>query len=87
MAPRDKLRETLSSQKFRCPVRAPELCRAQAIRHQHGDGKGAHPAGYGAHTPGHFGDLVGVTGDPLSDVTVLERPVFVMKGGEVVRGR
>ena len=35
--------------------------------------------------PGRFGDLVGVKGDPLSDVTVLEKPVFVMKGGEVVR--
>jgi imidazolonepropionase-like amidohydrolase len=33
---------------------------------------------------GRFGDLVGVKGDPLSDVTVLEHPVFVMKGGEVV---
>ncbi|MDB5476188.1 MAG: Xaa-Pro dipeptidase [Phenylobacterium sp.] len=36
---------------------------------------------------GRFGDLVGVKGDPLSDVTVLERPVFVMKGGEVVARR
>jgi imidazolonepropionase-like amidohydrolase len=35
--------------------------------------------------PGRFGDLVGVKGDPLADVTALERPVFVMKGGEVVR--
>jgi len=34
---------------------------------------------------GAWGDLVGVRGDPLADVTVLERPVFVMKGGEVVR--
>jgi imidazolonepropionase-like amidohydrolase len=33
---------------------------------------------------GRFGDLVGVKGDPLRDVTVLEHPVFVMKGGEVV---
>jgi imidazolonepropionase-like amidohydrolase len=38
----------------------------------------------GQATPGHFGDLVGVKGDPLSDVTVLEHPVFVMKGGAVV---
>jgi len=38
----------------------------------------------GQATPGHFGDLVGVKGDPLADVTVLERPVFVMKGGAVV---
>src|SRR5215470_2213454 len=34
---------------------------------------------------GAYGDLVGVSGDPLKDVTLLERPVFVMKGGEVVR--
>jgi imidazolonepropionase-like amidohydrolase len=33
---------------------------------------------------GRFGDMVGVKGDPLADVTVLERPVFVMKGGAVV---
>ena len=43
------------------------------------------PRDVGQATPGHFGDLVGVTGDPLSDVTVLEHPVFVMKGGEVVK--
>jgi imidazolonepropionase-like amidohydrolase len=34
---------------------------------------------------GVYGDLVGVKGDPLKDVTVLERPVFVMKGGEAVK--
>ena len=34
---------------------------------------------------GAYGDLVGVAGDPLSDVTVLQKPVFVMKGGEVVK--
>ena len=34
---------------------------------------------------GFWGDLVGVQGDPLRDVTVLEKPVFVMKGGEVVK--
>jgi imidazolonepropionase-like amidohydrolase len=39
----------------------------------------------GTVAPGRFGDLVGVSGDPLADVTVLERPVFVMKGGEVVK--
>jgi imidazolonepropionase-like amidohydrolase len=39
----------------------------------------------GQATPGHYGDLVGVKGDPLTDVTVLERPVFVMKGGDVVK--
>lgn len=34
---------------------------------------------------GRWGDLIAVKGDPLADVTVLERPTFVMKGGEVVR--
>lgn len=34
---------------------------------------------------GAYGDLVGVQGDPLSDVTVLQKPVFVMKGGEIVK--
>ena len=35
--------------------------------------------------PGKFGDIIGVTGDPLADVTVLEHVSFVMKGGEVVK--
>ena len=34
---------------------------------------------------GAWGDLVAVQGDPLADVTVLERVTFVMKGGDVVR--
>lgn len=34
---------------------------------------------------GAWGDLVGVKGDPLTDVRVLETPVFVMKGGQTVR--
>ena len=34
---------------------------------------------------GAWGDLVGVKGDPLTDVRILEKPVFVMKGGETVR--
>ncbi len=36
-------------------------------------------------TPGHFADLVAVSGDPLADVTVLEKVAFVMKGGAVVK--
>jgi len=35
--------------------------------------------------PGKFADIVAVTGDPLADVSVLERVDFVMKGGGVVR--
>jgi imidazolonepropionase-like amidohydrolase len=36
---------------------------------------------------GRFADLVAVDGDPLSDVTVLERPTVVAKGGAVVIDR
>jgi imidazolonepropionase-like amidohydrolase len=36
--------------------------------------------------PGAFADLVAVAGDPLTDVTELERVTFVMKGGAVVKG-
>ena len=35
--------------------------------------------------PGLYADLVAVKGDPLRDVSELERVTFVMKGGEVVR--
>jgi imidazolonepropionase-like amidohydrolase len=35
--------------------------------------------------PGAWADIVAVEGDPLKDVTTLERVKFVMKGGEVVR--
>jgi len=36
---------------------------------------------------GRYGDIIAVTGDPLADVTTLESPTFVMKGGAVVRQR
>lgn len=39
----------------------------------------------GSVTPGHFGDLIAVKGDPLKDITVLERVAHVMKGGVGVR--
>jgi imidazolonepropionase-like amidohydrolase len=35
--------------------------------------------------PGKWADVVAVDGDPLADVTTLERVKFVMKGGEVVK--
>jgi imidazolonepropionase-like amidohydrolase len=39
----------------------------------------------GAVEAGKFADLIAVAGDPLSDVTELERVRFVMKGGDIVR--
>jgi imidazolonepropionase-like amidohydrolase len=39
----------------------------------------------GSLDPGAWADIVAVEGDPLKDVTTLERVKFVMKGGEVVR--
>jgi imidazolonepropionase-like amidohydrolase len=35
--------------------------------------------------PGHFADIIAVAGDPLADVTVLEKVAFVMKGGVVIK--
>jgi len=34
---------------------------------------------------GAYGDLVGVKGDPLKDITLMQHPVFVMKGGDTVK--
>ena len=39
----------------------------------------------GGVAPGYFADIIAVNGDPLEDISELERVVFVMKGGEVVR--
>ena len=36
--------------------------------------------------PGKHADLVAVTGDPLKDVTELERVTWVMKAGVVWKG-
>jgi imidazolonepropionase-like amidohydrolase len=39
----------------------------------------------GALEPDHYADIIAVSGDPLSDVRVLESVKFVMKNGVVVR--
>ncbi len=39
----------------------------------------------GSITKGKFADLVAVNGDPVADITELQRVRFVMKGGKVVR--
>jgi len=41
---------------------------------------------FGAIEAGRFADIIAVKGDPLTDVTVLERMHFVMKEGRVYRG-
>ena len=39
----------------------------------------------GSLDPGKYADLIAVTGNPLDDITILERVSFVMKGGQVVK--
>jgi imidazolonepropionase-like amidohydrolase len=41
----------------------------------------------GSIQPGRLADVVAVAGDPLKDITELQRITFVMKGGRVVRGQ
>jgi imidazolonepropionase-like amidohydrolase len=45
------------------------------------------PDKIGTVEPGMFADLIAVDGDPLADVTTLERVKFVMKGGDVVKNQ
>lgn len=35
--------------------------------------------------PGRFGDLLAVRGDPLTDITLLERIDVIVKGGAVIK--
>ncbi|TZG29526.1 metal-dependent hydrolase family protein [Sphingomonas montanisoli] len=44
------------------------------------------PGDVGSLEPGHYGDIVAVAGDPSKDVRLLEHPVAVIKGGELVAG-
>jgi len=39
----------------------------------------------GSLEPGAWADIIAVDGDPIKDITTLERVKFVMKGGEVVK--
>lgn len=40
---------------------------------------------FGSLEAGKFADIIAVEGDPLKDITVLERVRFVMKGGRVIK--
>jgi imidazolonepropionase-like amidohydrolase len=39
----------------------------------------------GSLEPGKLADIIAVDGDPLTDISALERVVFVMKGGDIVK--
>jgi imidazolonepropionase-like amidohydrolase len=72
---------------FEALVKLAGLTPAQAI--QAGTITNAEVLGWrndlGSVEKGKFADLVAVSGDPLSDITELQRVKFVMKGGKVVR--
>src|SRR5882724_4625430 len=42
---------------------------------------------FGTVEPGKFADLIAVQGDPLQDITVMERVVFVMKGATIIKNQ
>ena len=41
----------------------------------------------GFKAPGYEADVIAVQGDPLQDIGALERVVFVMKGGRILKSR
>lgn len=43
-------------------------------------------ADFGVLAPGRYADIVGVRGDPLTDMAVLRSPALILKGGAVVKG-
>jgi imidazolonepropionase-like amidohydrolase len=38
-------------------------------------------------SPGHFADIIAVADDPTKDITLLQNVLFVMKGGQVIKGQ
>ena len=40
---------------------------------------------FGSIEPGHYADIIAVSGDPLTDITVMYKVSFVMKGGQIVK--
>ena len=40
---------------------------------------------FGSIEKGKFADLIAVAGDPLKDITELEKVRFVMKGGVIIK--
>ena len=35
--------------------------------------------------PGRYADIIAVQGNPLQDISVMQKPAFVMKGGVVFK--
>jgi len=40
---------------------------------------------FGSIEPGHYADIIAVAGDPLTDITVMYKVDFVMKGGQIIK--